>query len=190
MLPAWVPAIETKPAPMPLLLLQAFVNTTESDSGTDLLLEPSEAARWLREAGLLAARAEVSPAELQQLRELREAFRALLQSNAGHQGPSGEQISLLRSLTSAATARFEIGDDLLVELQPEGESKISAVVATFLLVIRDAERSGTWERLKACSNPQCRWAYYDRSHSQRGRWCDMAVCGNRAKNRTLRARRR
>ncbi|MBV8462703.1 MAG: CGNR zinc finger domain-containing protein, partial [Acidimicrobiales bacterium] len=36
---------------------------------------------------------------------------------------------------------------------------------------------------------ECHWAFYDRSHARRGAWCDMAACGNRAKNRTLRARR-
>jgi predicted RNA-binding Zn ribbon-like protein len=29
-----------------------------------------------------------------------------------------------------------------------------------------------------------------RSHSRRGRWCDMAVCGNRMKNRGVRSRQR
>ncbi|MBV9917386.1 MAG: CGNR zinc finger domain-containing protein [Solirubrobacterales bacterium] len=29
-----------------------------------------------------------------------------------------------------------------------------------------------------------------RSRNQQGHWCDMAVCGNRIKNRKLRARRR
>jgi predicted RNA-binding Zn ribbon-like protein len=55
-------------------------------------------------------------------------------------------------------------------------------------VIRDAQRAGTWRRLKACGNPDCRWAFYDRSHSQAGAWCDMATCGNRIKNRKLRQR--
>ena len=58
-----------------------------------------------------------------------------------------------------------------------------------LLIIRDAQADGTWERLKLCGNPYCRWAFYDRSHSRRGAWCDMATCGNRHKNRNLRARR-
>ena len=55
--------------------------------------------------------------------------------------------------------------------------------------MRDAQRDGTWARLKACNNPDCQWAYYDRSHAGRGAWCDMAVCGNRMKNRNLRSRR-
>jgi hypothetical protein len=55
-------------------------------------------------------------------------------------------------------------------------------------VIGDAQHAGTWPRLKACGNPDCRWAFYDRSHSQAGAWCDMATCGNRIKNRKLRQR--
>jgi predicted RNA-binding Zn ribbon-like protein len=59
---------------------------------------------------------------------------------------------------------------------------------TLLLAMRDAQRDGTWPRLKACGNPDCRWAFYDRSHSRAGAWCDMATCGNRIKNRRLRQR--
>jgi len=58
-----------------------------------------------------------------------------------------------------------------------------------LLIIRDAQQDGTWARLKACRNRDCRWAFYDRSHTRRGAWCDMAVCGNLIKNRNFRARR-
>ena len=57
-----------------------------------------------------------------------------------------------------------------------------------LLAIRDAQSNGTWQRLKACGNPDCQWAFYDRSHSRAGAWCDMATCGNRIKNRKLRQR--
>ena len=59
-----------------------------------------------------------------------------------------------------------------------------------LLTIRAAQVEGTWPRLKVCSNPDCAWVFYDRSRNQQGNWCNMAVCGNRMKNRELRARRR
>jgi predicted RNA-binding Zn ribbon-like protein len=42
--------------------------------------------------------------------------------------------------------------------------------------------------MRVCANPDCRWVFYDRSRNQQGHWCDMAVCGNRLKNRRLRAR--
>ena len=53
-LPAWVPPPEQKPAPAPLLLVQAFVNTRDLDLGTDLLADPGLANRWLHQSGLLA----------------------------------------------------------------------------------------------------------------------------------------
>jgi hypothetical protein len=49
---------------------------------------------------------------------------------------------------------------------------------------------GRWDRLKLCSMSTCRWAFYDRSRNRSGRWCEMAVCGNRAKTRSFRERHR
>jgi predicted RNA-binding Zn ribbon-like protein len=37
----------------------------------------------------------------------------------------------------------------------------------------------TQKRVKLC--PACRWLFLDRSKNQSRRWCDMKVCGNRAK---------
>jgi predicted RNA-binding Zn ribbon-like protein len=179
-LPTWVPDEETKPAPMPLLVVQSFVNTWEGDSGEDLLGDPVEGPRWLREAGL-ANGAEV---DLDRAREIRECVRALLVQNSGEDVAAPAQLLALRALAEAADLRAAVGDDGSVDVEPAGGG-----LATLLLIIRDAQRDGSWERLKACRNPDCRWADYDRSHAGRGAWCDMAVCGNRMKNRSLRSRR-
>ena len=37
------------------------------------------------------------------------------------------------------------------------------------------------ERMKVC--PNCEWLFIDRSKNRSRTWCDMAVCGNRAKAR-------
>lgn len=37
------------------------------------------------------------------------------------------------------------------------------------------------ERLKIC--PNCEWLFLDKSRNRSRNWCDMAVCGNRAKAR-------
>jgi hypothetical protein len=81
-----------------------------------------------------------------------------------------------------------LGPGGVIELEPERDGA-DTPLARLLLIVRDAQRDGTWARLKACRNADCRWAYYDRSHAGRGVWCDMAVCGNRIKNRNLRSRR-
>jgi hypothetical protein len=85
---------------------------------------------------------------------------------------------------------LQAGPDGQVSIGPEPGGQTDAGLLTLLLAIRDAQRDGTWARLKACGNPDCRWAFYDRSHSQVGAWCAMATCGNRIKNRRLRQRQR
>ena len=52
-----------------------------------------------------------------------------------------------------------------------------------------ARADGTWDRLKVCLADDCQWAYYDRSRNRSSVWCDMRVCGNRAKVRSYRERR-
>ncbi|MGO9854066.1 MAG: CGNR zinc finger domain-containing protein [Acidimicrobiales bacterium] len=183
-LPAWVPDAESKPAPMPLLVVQSFVNTWEGDSGRDLLADPDAARRWLHQAGLLEG-VRADGADLASVREVRESIRFLLVHNGGGPAPDFAGLTALRTLADRSRFQTLVLSRGNVELQPEEGGGL----AQLLLIIRDAQRDGTWERLKACRNPDCRWAFYDRSHAGRGAWCDMAVCGNRIKNRALRSRR-
>ncbi len=185
-LPAWVPEAEAKPAPMPLLVVQSFVNTWEGDTGIDLLGDPDSARRWLQEAGLLGA-AGGDEADLAAVREIRESIRSLLVHNGGGPAPDFAELTSLRALADRCRLQPLVLSSGNIELRPEVRGL--PALAQLLLIVRDAQRDGTWERLKACRNPDCRWAYYDRSHAGRGAWCDMAVCGNRMKNRNLRSRR-
>jgi predicted RNA-binding Zn ribbon-like protein len=182
-LPNWVPDEETKPAPMPLLVLQSFVNTWEGDSNVDLLADPVAGPRWLRQVGL----AHGPEVDLARAREIRECIRALLVRNGAGEPPEHIDPVPLRALADAADMRVVVREDGSVDVQTGEDDQ--AALATLLLIIRDAQRDGSWSRLKACRNPDCHWAYYDRSHAGRGAWCDMAVCGNRMKNRNLRSRR-
>jgi predicted RNA-binding Zn ribbon-like protein len=171
-LPSWASHLEHKLAPPPLLLVQAFVDTLDLDLGTDMFARAEEAHAWLADAGLIDAASSAGPAspgfasDLRLAREVRESIRALIAHNT-----SDEPLA---------------GDDLR---QPEQAGRVVAGLLGLLLIIRDAQADGSWDRLKLCGNPDCRWAFYDRSHSRRGAWCDMASCGNRLKNRNLRARR-
>ncbi len=184
-LPSWVPDDEAKPAPMPLLVVQSFVNTWEADSGVDLLADPPAANLWLRDAGLIGP--DVEDVDAATAREVRENIRALLVHNESGEVPEPSAPGALDALAERCRLRAGVLPDGTVELQPEVGG--FPALARLLLIIRDSQRDGTWGRLKACRNPDCRWAYYDRSHAGRGAWCDMAVCGNRIKNRNLRSRR-
>lgn len=186
-LPTWVPEIETKPAPMPLLLVQSFVNTYEADTGVDLLDDLDTGRTWLTEAGLLDG-VPLTLAELETARAFRESIRSLLVHNGGGDVPTAAQLKPLRVLAGTAHFRLVVRDEGLIDLNAEiGTGSVR--FADLILIARDAERDGSWRRLKACRNDECLWAFYDRSHAARGAWCDMATCGNRIKNRKLRSRR-
>jgi predicted RNA-binding Zn ribbon-like protein len=170
---------------MPLLLLQAFVNTWEGDSGVDQLADPGAGPpRWLQDSGLLRG----AGADLAQIRVVRESIRALIVANTEDAGPDPDALRALRRLADDASLDLVLSEDGTVDLRPSGEGS-AALAASLLLIMRDAQHDGSWARLKACRNPDCLWAFYDRSHAGRGAWCDMAVCGNRIKNRNLRTRR-
>ena len=44
-------------------------------------------------------------------------------------------------------------------------------------------------RVKQCAGNHCGWLFFDATKNGRRRWCEMSVCGNRAKQRAYRLRR-
>ena len=185
----WHDDLERKPAPGPLICVQALVNTVERPDGADRLAEPDEARRWLVDNNLLTPNADLNPADLDLVRDVRESLRALLVQNAGGPAPSEAELAALRQVAAHGFARAEFGEDGEVRLAAVGYSVRDRLVE-LLLTIRDAQRDGSWLRLKACGNTECRWAFYDRSRNRGGTWCEMSACGNKLKNRDFRARRR
>jgi predicted RNA-binding Zn ribbon-like protein len=133
-------------------------------------------------------RAPVTTADLAQARDVRESLRILLVQNAGGDRPTPELLEPLTVLAAESRLRPVVGEGGSIDLETEAGAE-SIRLADLLLIVRDAQRDGNWERLKACRNDECLWAFYDRSHAGRGAWCDMATCGNRIKNRNLRSRR-
>ena len=184
----WSVPPETKPAPVPLLLVQAFVNTWDGERRVDALLDPEAARAWLAAAGLWDEPGLPEPGELHDARRVREGIRAMLVTNGGGRAPAPGELQPLQALMHTSPLRMELQPDGRISLGPEPGGRLAVHLASLLLLMRDAQQDGTWARLKACRNPDCLWAFYDRSHSLRGTWCDMAVCGNRIKNRRLRQR--
>lgn len=190
-LPSWYPdADEAKAAPMPLLRVQAFLNTLDLEDGVDRLEELGSARAWLTDAGLVGPDRFLTAPELAVAVEIRDCLRRLLEA-AGEGGElPADELEALRMLAAGHSARLTVGDGGALGLEGAGEDTLGDGLFEILLTIRAAQEDGSWSRLKMCANPDCRWVFYDRSRNQHGNWCDMAVCGNRLKNRQLRARRR
>jgi predicted RNA-binding Zn ribbon-like protein len=183
----WPGDDESKPAPGRLVLVQALVNTVERPDGADRLADPTDAQTWLVDTSLLAPQADLTDADLDLVRAVREALREMLVHNAGGPPPNKSALATLRSVAARGTAHATLGDDGEILLTTNGDTVRDRLVQ-LLLIIRDAQRDGTWAQLKACANDECQWAFYDKSRNHGGTWCDMSTCGNKLKNRAFRAR--
>jgi len=196
-LPSWASHLEHKLAPSSLLLVQAFVNTLDLDLRTDVLAHADDARAWLADAGLrdLGPSSPGQPdpdfaPDLQLARDVRASLRAMIAHNTDGRPLTDAELRPLEQVTKQAKPRLEVTADGQVRLGTGTPAqRLADGLAGLLLTIRDAQADGSWDRLKLCGNPDCLWAFYDRSHSRRGAWCEMASCGNKLKNRNLRARR-
>lgn len=188
----WTVPHENRPAPRPLLLVQAFINTRDVEQGIDRLLEASDAQAWLAGAGLWVNDEPPTPTELDTARHLREALRQVLTTNqaggrVGDKSLDGKSLEALHAFAASARFRIDVQDTnqfLLISV----DDGMDGALATLLAIVSHAQRDGSWARLRTCANPECAWVFFDRSHSGQSIWCEMKVCGNRLKNRRYRER--
>ncbi|WP_245642252.1 CGNR zinc finger domain-containing protein [Nonomuraea candida] len=179
--------IEAGTAPMPLRVIEEFVNTRRRDG--DDIATPPQLATWLHAHGLLPAGTEITAGQRERAARIREGLRALIADN------NAEPVASPRPDGLDPAARDDLADltrdlplmlDVTVSpprLTPLARMPVEAALARLLAVVAEAVADGTWTRLKACREPSCRWAYYDHSRNRRRTWCSMDLCGNRAKAR-------
>jgi predicted RNA-binding Zn ribbon-like protein len=178
---------DRQPAPAPLRLVQAFVNTLDIENGVEELTEPRALEEVLVRIGALAPGGEpLRDADLRVGLETREALRALALGNSGVPVPREAHAALERAARAAhLTVRFEDGRGRLVPTADGVDGALGRVVA----VVHEAMAAGSWWRLKGCPRDVCHWLFYDRSRNGSGKWCAMSVCGNRTNTKAYRRRR-
>jgi predicted RNA-binding Zn ribbon-like protein len=175
------------PAPGSLRLIQALVNTLNTEADRDLLGTAAEAARWLATARLMPGDSYLTGAQHGALLELREAIRQVL---SGHAERRDDPEAAGRLTMALACCRLALAVDPAggVRLVCADREPFSQVVGEVAMAIAAAAAAGTWGRLKCCPGLRCGWAFYDRSASSRSRWCSMQLCGARSKMRAYRGR--
>ncbi len=169
-----------------------FLNTAYLPERDDVLGD-GRAAGWLTDwlggAPVASTRSE-DEAPLRQLRDLREGLRQFAAANNG-QPPDEEAIGRAAAALGSVELVLDLGGhDRVPQLlaaapvATPSERTLVAVAGCFLT----ARITQHWARVKACAAPDCRYAYFDTSRNRSRRWCEMAYCGNRAKNRAWRER--
>ncbi len=159
---------------------------------------------WARTAGLLAARearqagrdAEASPAAagraLVAVKELRRSLRQIIDALQRRAAVGRKELSVfnrwVRRLAHSEAVTIE-GHKVVFGIKPgipALELPGLRVTAAALSLIKEPPPG----RIKTCPAGNCGWTFVDRSKNRSRRWCDMDVCGNLAKARQFRARRR
>jgi predicted RNA-binding Zn ribbon-like protein len=189
------------------------LNFANSESGCgfpswqDHLQQPEHVADWLEhvgaleaaEAAALRARLAADPALgralLEDAHRLRGDIHAIGAAIAHRLSPPTQALDRLaahhaRWMAAARLApdeaqggrarwRWRVADDpLAAALGP------TALAGVALVTERDPAR------IKECGGVACGWLFYDESKNNRRRWCEMEICGNRAKQRRHAARTR
>jgi predicted RNA-binding Zn ribbon-like protein len=172
-------------APGDLEAVREFVNTVDIEDGSEQLADPPALVHWLADHDLIEAGAKASATDLGHAIEVREALRALMAAN--NQGePAGGATDTLR----AAARRAQVALDFSADgshLEPQAPG-VDGALGRLLGRVHAAQHDGTWSRMKACPWHTCQWAFYDNTKNRSGVWCNMAVCGNRAKAKAYRER--
>lgn len=185
------------PAPDTLGFVHNLLNTQsagrprEPDLLADLesaqLWADSAVETWSARTGQRITRVVLDEADLEPLRDFRADLLAIAARHTAGADASSEPA--LAPAIHSASATLQLGADGHIRLEPRG-SGWRVLVALAMVSILRAQTDGTWGRLKACRNPRCQGAFYDRSRNNSAVWHDVKVCGNQANLRAHRARKR
>ena len=175
-------------APGRLDVIRRFVNTYDLEDHTDRVGTPEELTGWLAKRAFSSARERVGEDDV------RHAAAC-----AARSGSFSSPTSAVRSIPTRRRPwmpprggpAWAYASTATAGLAVEPEAKgVDGAIGQMLAIVAASIADGTWERLKACAADDCHWAFYDHTRNRSGRWCSMAVCGNRAKVERFRERAR
>ncbi len=186
-----------------------FVNTVSArgkEEAREYLSTYGDLLTWARMEGVikpakaigLLAIAEESPRKaaraLGAARDLREAIHALVVAHSRGKKPAATSLEKFNAHLHRALAErrmTHVRGEFKTRFDPGSEALESPL---WPIVVDTAELLVTQEaaRLRECPVPDggCGWVFLDTSKNNRRQWCRMEDCGNLAKARRFRARRR
>ena len=183
------PADQLRSAPGRLELVRQFINTADIEHGEDEWSDLDALRAWLRKRQLIGARERLGAGDLELALGAREALRTLLEDRDRGAGVDAGAIRSLNAAGTGAPLRGAFDHDGQPVLVPAA-CGLSRALGELFAIVELAAADGSWSRLKVCADHGCRWAFYDHSKNRSRSWCNMAVCGNRAKARQYRLRHR
>lgn len=128
---------------------------------------------------------------LNEARSLREALFGVFSAISEGRAPAEDDLKRVQQwIQRALQQSVLIRDGASFRWRLRSEDKgLRAVLDRVSLSAEALLRSEYVGRIGQCSGHACRWLWIDRTRNRSRRWCDMAVCGNRAKARRYYERR-
>jgi predicted RNA-binding Zn ribbon-like protein len=180
-----------------------FLNTLDYDDGFPVEQLPTleVALAWFAERGLMhlegadrvrhqaAEKALVATRDLGRIRTVRAALREVADAVVEQRAPRQPSLDTVnRALHARQVIELTSAPDgCTVDHRHVGDPVDDALARLSEALVSELT-GGDPERIRICANDTCRWVFYDTSRTGRRRWCDMATCGNRAKQARHRAR--
>jgi len=200
----------SRPGSVALIAGDLALDFANSESGRgfpsrqDHLQAPGDVAQWLAHAGALdraeglalqreiAADSDLAGRIFGEARALRDDVHAVGAAIARRAPPPEGALAGLTALHARCLAHARLVPHgarrqwgwTIAAAPLEGALGPVTLAATMLLTDRDPAR------IKECGGVGCGWLFHDATKNNRRRWCEMEVCGNRAKQRRHSARSR
>jgi predicted RNA-binding Zn ribbon-like protein len=180
------------------LLCLDFCNTHERGRpGADRLRSYSDLVGWAWRAGILGAEeavrlerhagrsATASVAVMERAQVLRQALTHIFGSLASSKQPRGSPIEALNVELAGAMARSQLvaTESGFTWVWADGGKALDCMLWPVTRSAADLLTSGNVGAVRRCEGRVCGWFFLDTSRNRTRRWCDMRVCGNRAKAR-------
>lgn len=124
-------------------------------------------------------------------RKVREdVFRIFSALAAGHAAPDKALEGLNAAVSKAFSSRRlkAVGSGMGWDWPESVPHRLDRVLWPAVASAAELLTSDDLSRVRECEEERCAWLFLDRSKNRSRRWCDMTVCGNRAKARRHYAR--
>jgi predicted RNA-binding Zn ribbon-like protein len=202
--------LPSRASSLPLIADDLALDFANTESGRGFpshqnhFLKAGHVVEWLKHAKALPAdeadrlrkrvseRADLAADLLAQAIELREAIHGIGAALGRGAGPPQAALASLSALHARFVAQGELapGASSCRWRWSVRASPVEAALGPIALAAVRLFTEGDFHRIRECGGHACGWLFYDRSKNKSRRWCEMEVCGNRAKQRRLAARRR
>jgi predicted RNA-binding Zn ribbon-like protein len=178
-----------------------FTNTVsrrmDPTSNRERLTHYGRLISWSQQAGLVTAkeaerlrvaagaRPRAATATLRRAIVLREAIFDLFVTIARGKRPPAAALDTVNAALPGAMASLRVGPerDGFGWRFAHDDADLGPMLAPIVRGAADLLTGADRERVRECGSDTCFWLFLDHSKNGTRRWCDMKVCGNRAKAR-------